>query len=414
MSFRIALSGLNAANTDLSITANNMANVNTTGFKLSRAEFGDVFPVSSLGLSRNATGAGVQVSAVAQQFAQGNIDFTDNSLDLAVSGTGFFTLSQNGIVSYSRAGAFGVDREGFLVNNDGKRLQAFPPNPAGVGFDTGRLADLQLSNADNPPNATSEVTVGTNLPANAAVPLTAPFDPLDPNTFNHTTSLTVFDSLGVSHVLSVYYIKTANPNEWELEGIITDIDGSTTNVTSGGAITLQYDSGGFLTTPAPPSIATLDSYTPSTGAAGFAIDLDLSESTQYGERFSVTRLVQDGFTTGRLSGLEVSPEGVVFSRFTNGQTQELGQIALATFANPQGLQNIGNTSWGETFDSGQPLRGQAGSSAFGLIQSGALEASNVDLTEQLVNMITAQRNFQANAKMITTSDQLTQSIINIR
>jgi flagellar hook protein FlgE len=406
MSFRISLSGMNAASADLNVTSHNIANANTTGFKQSRAEFGDVFPVSASGLSRNAIGAGVRLEKVAQQFGQGNVDFTGRSLDLALSGEGFFTLSGNGAMVYSRAGNFNPDRDGYVVNPAGQRLQVFLPNAGGNGFDTGRMADLRLATGDSPPRATSDVEVGTNLPGNATPPIIAPFDANDPTTYNYTTSLTVYDSLGATHTQSLYYIKTANPNEWQVQ---TQIDG--TNV--GAAQTLQYSPTGQLTAPATGSI-TLPTYTPATGAAPMDITLELGTSTQYGNAFSVPSLVQDGYATGRLTGIEVSSEGIVNARYTNGVSTPLGQVALTTFANPQGLQPLGDNGWAETFESGQARRGAAGTSEFGLVQGGALEASNVDLTEQLVNMITAQRNFQANAQMIQTQDQITQTVINIR
>ncbi|HEY0914622.1 MAG TPA: flagellar hook-basal body complex protein, partial [Solimonas sp.] len=188
MSFRISVSGMNAASQDLNITSNNIANVNTTGFKQSRAEFGDLFAVSAYGLSNVATGAGSRLQTVAQQFSQGNIDFTGRALDMAISGQGFFTLSNNGATVYSRAGNFGADREGFVVNPSGHRLQVFQPNAAG-GFDTGRMGDLQLPTGDAPPAATGNVTVETNLPAAATAPTVAPFDPLDPLSYNHTTAV---------------------------------------------------------------------------------------------------------------------------------------------------------------------------------------------------------------------------------
>lgn len=406
MTFRISLSGMNAASADLNVTSHNIANANTTGFKQSRAEFGDVFAVSGTGLSRNAIGAGVRLEKVAQQFAQGNVDFTGKSLDMALSGEGFFTLSGNGAMVYSRAGNFGADRDGFVVNPAGQRLQVFRPNAAGNGFDTGRMGDLQLASGDSPPRATASVEVGTNLPGNAAAPTISPFNANDPTTYNHTTSLTVYDSLGASHTQSLYFIKTANPNEWQVQ---TQIDGS--NV--GAAQTLQYSATGALTTPAT-GLITLPAYTPTTGAAPMTISLSLAKSTQYGNAFGVSALVQDGYATGRLTGIEVSSEGIVNARYTNGVTTPLGQVALTTFANPQGLQPLGDNGWAETSESGQARRGAAGTSEFGLVQGGALEASNVDLTEQLVNMITAQRNFQANAQMISTQDQITQTVINIR
>ena len=406
MTFRTALSGLNAASADLNVTSHNIANVATVGFKGSRAEFSEVFATSPFGLSRTAIGNGVRTAAVAQQFSQGSIEFTENGLDIAISGGGFFRLSDNGAAVYSRAGNFQADRDGFVINPAGHRVQVFPPIDGTETFDSGRIVDLQIGVGDAAPRATTGIGLGLNLPANAEEPITTPFDPSDPLTYNHTTSLTVYDSLGASHVATLYFVRTANENEWQVNAFI---DGDAV----GTATTINYSETGNLTTPANGQIA-LPGYDPGTGAEDLEITLDLSSSTQYGETFSVSELAQDGFTTGRLTGIETSPTGVVFARFTNGQSQALGQLVLASFANAQGLQELGDNVWGETFESGQPLLGTAGSGSFGLTQSGALEASNVDLTAQLVNMITAQRNFQANAQMISTQDQVTQTVINIR
>ncbi|MGQ0699763.1 MAG: flagellar hook protein FlgE [Panacagrimonas sp.] len=405
MSFQIALSGLNAASAELSVTANNVANANTTGFKQSRAEFADFFPVSAFGASQNAIGAGSRLDRVAQQFSQGAVNFTNNSLDLAISGEGFFTLSDNGSLAYSRAGAFGTDRDGYVVNAANQHLQVFPP-ASGGGFDTARLTDLRLSTADNPPSATTGIEADFNLPANATAPATGTFSASDPTSYSQTTAVTIYDSLGASHSANLFFVKTANAGEWNLH---TQIDGSDV----GTPQQLIYSSAGTLATPAGGDIA-LPAFAAANGSAPITLTANLSASTQYGERFGVSRLSQDGYTTGRLAGIEVGDGGVVQARYTNGQASPLGQLALASFPNQQDLQQLGNTSWGESFSSGAAIRGAAGSNNFGEVQSGALEASNVDLTAQLVNMITAQRNFQANAQVISTSDQVTQTIINIR
>lgn len=405
MTFRIALSGINAASSDLGVTANNIANANTTGFKTSRAEFADVYAAGAQGLAAEQEGAGVRMARAAQQFGQGSIDFTDNPLDLAINGQGFFTVSDGGSLGYTRDGAFSLDRDGFVVNNAGQRLQAFPPTATG-GFVGGGLQSLQLDASDNPPQASSSLTVSANLPADAPVPAVAPLDPSDPDTYNHTTSMTVYDSLGTAHTASFFYAKDAAANTWSMQAYV---DGTAV----GGAQTLTYDSSGTLTAPAGGNI-TLPAHALGNGAADLELSVDVGDSTQFGESFGVSALSQDGYTTGRLSGLEVTAEGVVQVRFTNGQASALGQLAIANFANPQGLNPQGNNFWTESFTSGGARLGAAGSSDLGTIQSGALESSNVDLTEQLVNMITAQRNFQANAQMISTSDQVTQTIINIR
>jgi flagellar hook protein FlgE len=405
MTFRVALSGLNAASTDLSVTANNIANSATSGFKNSRTEFASLFAVSSQGATSTQSGAGVRVSNIAQQFSQGNIDFTDSSLDLAVSGQGFFILSDGGALNYTRAGAFQLDRDGYVVNAQGKRLQVFEPSPTG-GFNTGSLGDLRLLTGESPPNATTLVETIANLPANASPPPSATFDPADSTSFNAATSLTVYDSLGAAHTATLYFVKTPAANEWTTR---LYIDGTAV----GGPEVLQYSDTGQLVSPAGGDIV-FPAYVPTTGAAPMNLTFDFAQTTQYGQNFAVNSITQDGYTTGRLIGMDIDATGVVQARYTNGRSLPLGQVALANFANPQGLQQLGDTNWAETFTSGQALRGQAGNSGFGLMQSGALEASNVDITEQLVNMITAQRNFQANAQMLSTYDQITQTVINIR
>ncbi len=405
MSFGIALSGIAAASTDLSVTANNVANSATTGFKQSRAEFAEIFAVSPQGVSRNQVGEGVKVGATAQQFTQGNINTTNNSLDLAISGQGFFVLSDAGASAYTRAGAFQVDNAGYVVNSQQQRLQVYPTTTTG-NFNTSTLSDLRLVTSESSPNATTSVQSVFNLPANSTPPTNATFDPTDPNSYNKATSLTVYDSLGAAHTASMYFVKTATTNQWTSS---VYVDGTAV----GTPQTLTYSSSGALTTPAN-GLITLPGYTPTTGAAPINLTFDYSKSTQYGDAFSVNSVTQDGFTTGRLIGIDVDSTGVVQARFTNGRSLSLGQVAIANFANAQGLQPLDSTNWSETFASGQPLHGQAGGSGFGLIQSGSLESSNVDITAQLVNMITAQRNFQANAQMIKTEDAVTQTIINLR
>lgn len=405
MPFAIALSGLNAASADLGVTANNVANANTTGFKTSRAQFSEVFAVGTQSVSSSAGGSGVRLSEIAQQFTQGNIDFTDNALDLAIGGEGFFVISDGGARSYTRSGAFGVDNQGFIVNAQGSKLQAYPSAGDGL-FNTGTPQDLQLTIGANPPAASTRAAFGINLPANAPVPANPVFDPADPSSFNHTTSVTIYDSLGAAHTATVYFAKDAAPNTWNTN---IEIDGSTVT----GAAPVVFNPDGSLQSPAG-GLMPLGVYTPTTGAEDINLSLDFGLATQFGSNFGVNSLSQDGFTTGRLTGVSVDSEGVVFARFTNGQSTSLGKLALANFVNPQGLQQLGDTTWGESFQSGDALLGEAGTASFGNIQSGALEASNVDLTAQLVQMITSQRNFQANAQMISTADTITQTVINIR
>ena len=406
MGFNVSLSGINAANADLNVTANNIANVNTPGFKESRAEFADLFNATSYGLSRNAIGSGVRLSNVAQQFSQGNINQTGRSLDLAVAGEGFFTMNMNGARVYSRAGNFQTDNNGYVVNPQGARLQVFAPSADGTRFD-GQLTDLQLLTTDSPPKQSTLVNMAFTLPGNAPQPTVATFDPADSNTYNHSTGgITVYDSLGVSHTQTSYFVKTGNANEWQVHNYI---DGQP----AGAPSLLQFSNAGALTNPANGDI-TLAPFTPATGAGVVNLTLNVSGATQYGEKFAMRDTRQDGYAAGKLNEISISEEGVVYARYSNGDDKALGQVALTTFNNPQGLQNQGNNLWVETFASGNPRTGAPDTSDLGQIQAGSLEASTVDLTEQLVNMIVAQRNFQANAQMVSTQDQITQTIINIR
>jgi flagellar hook protein FlgE len=398
MSFQIALSGLNAASTDLQVTSNNIANANTTAFKSSRAEFADVFSGSAIGI-----GNGVRLAEVRQAFTQGNVDITERQLDLAVSGNGFFVVNDNGSYLYSRVGAFGLDQNGFVQNSESERLQVYPPRGDGT-FNTGALVDLQFTTDTSPPVPTSTVDMNINLPAGAPLPPVSPFNPADTQTYNHSTSTITYDSLGVAHNTTFYFYPTATG--WDAA---TTIDGTVV----GTPQPFTFSSSGVLTTPAN-GVLTYAGYDPGNGAVPMSIDLDLSPTTQYGSDFVVNTINPDGQAAGRLRSIEIDTTGAVFARFSNGQSESLGKIALANFSNPEGLQKVSDTSFQETFSSGTPQRGEATQSDFGVIQSGSLEASNVDLTEELVNMITSQRLFQANAQVISTMDSVTQTIINIR
>lgn len=424
MTFSTAISGINAANSDLGVISNNIANSSTTGFKTSRAEFGDVYATSLLGAGSNAVGLGVALTDVTQQFGQGNISFTSNSLDIAINGGGFFQLSRNGALEYTRAGAFQVDREGFIVSNQGLALQGFQVD--GQGDVTGSLGNLQIDTALLDPNPTSNVTFTTNVDSSEVSPGTGfatngPYDAFgapattpSPADFNATTSTTIFDTLGNPHVLSLYYVKTATPNEWEVYSLI---DGQSQN--AGAPQTLTFTSNGQFD-PASATDVNITGWTPVdpagvvNGAAAQDFLVDLGATTQFGTPFQVSSIVQDGFGAGQLLGVDFDPSGVLFARYTNGESRALGQIALANFNNVNGLQPVGDTNWVETFSSGSPNLAEPGTSGLGAVQSAALEGSNVEITEQLVNLIIAQRNFQANAQVIQANDAITQAVINLR
>lgn len=422
MPFRIALSGLNAASTDLRVIGNNVANSGTIGFKKSRTEFADIYAASNLGVTSNAMGSGVKVSTIKQEFAQGNIDFTNNNLDMAISGEGFFRLNDNGTTKYSRAGGFGVDRDGYVVNGENQRLTGFQADTA--GNITGAIGDIQLSTQDLAPNATTSVSLTANLDSSEAIP-GVNFNKDDATTYNHSTSLTTYDSRGNALLQTLYFQKTG-ASSWNMFSYLTDPTGNATEMVpaggTGGSVppapmALTFSADGAINTVSPGTGAVAN-YDPATiaslGSSPLDIDIDLNSLTQYGTDFGVNELRQDGYTTGRLSGVDVGETGVITARYSNGQSLTLAQVAMANFSNLNGLVQLGDTTWSESFDSGAALVGTAGTGTLGLIQSGALEGSNVDLTEQLVNMITAQRNFQSNAKVIETADALTQTVINIR
>lgn len=421
MAFDTAVSGLQSAAAELGVIGNNIANSATSGFKTSRAEFSDLYASGLLGSGANAIGRGVSLSSVSQQFTQGNISFTENSLDVAINGNGFFILNDSGSQVFTRSGQFGVDREGFVVNNAGLRLQAYQSDAAGTILPT--IDDLRLTTGLISPNATSAAEVVSNLDSRELPPATAwagPFDafavpPTAPTAdmYNNSTSTTIFDSLGNPHILSTYFVKTATPNQWQA---YTLIDGESTS----GPDVLQFDQAGQLDTTVSNGVSNIVNWTPrnSDGSASGALDqsltVDLSSTTQFGSNFAVSTINQDGFTSGELRGIEIDASGVVFAQYNNGQSRSLGQVVLAGFANPQGLQPQGGNRWTETFTSGAPTNNPPGTGGLGVLQSGALEDSNVEVTEQLVAMIVAQRNFQANAQVIQTEDAVTQAVINLR
>jgi flagellar hook protein FlgE len=397
MSFQIALTGLNAATQQLAVTSNNIANANTTGFKSSRAEFSDVFNGESA-----SGGSGVQLSTVRRSFGQGAVEFTGRQLDLAINGEGFFVVNDDGANLYTRVGSFGVDGEGYIRNAEGARLQIFPPLANG-SFSTGVLEDLQLTTELSSPTATNAVQMGINLPADAQIPVVSPFDPANANSYNETTSTIVYDSLGSARTATNYFVRTAAGWDMHLE-----IDGTTV-----GTQPIQFGTDGRISSPAN-GLLTFPAYNPPNGAAPLVINFDLSETTQFGSGFVINNLQPNGASAGRLRSIDIDETGVVFARFSNGQSNALGRIALATFTNEEGLQKVSDLAFAETFDSGVALRGEANTGAFGSISAGALEASNVDLTKELVSMITAQRYFQANTEVISTMDSVTQAIINVR
>ena len=415
MSFYTSLTGLNSAQADLGVTSNNIANVGTVGFKKSRADFGDLFSSTS-----GAIGQGAHLKNVNQQFSQGSIEMSGNALDLAISGEGFFAvrpdLSATETV-YTRAGAFSINNDNYVVDSSGQYLQAFPVSEDGSVIATGLTSakSLQLTSAGGLPKVTSKIELGLNLPSDAAIKPTASFSPSDSNTFNSSTQMTAYDSLGNPHVATVYFLKTSNAtpavptNNWDTK---LYIDGALIQPTNAADSVLTFDQDGKLT--APIAAITYDPATLITGANPLSLSIDYGTlSSQYSAPFSVMSLSQDGHPRGELSGMDVDSSGVVRANYTNGTQLALGKLMLANFDNPNGLKQIGNASFEATNASGLVDLGEAGFGGFGDIRGGALEGSNVDLTEQLVKLISAQRNFQANAKALDTSGTLMQTIMGI-
>jgi flagellar hook protein FlgE len=424
MSFQQGLSGLNAASKQLEVIGNNVANANTVGFKQSRAEFADVFANSLTGGGGTQIGIGTSLSTVAQQFTQGNVTSTNNSLDIAINGGGFFRMTNNGAVTYSRNGQFKMDKDGFIVDATSKRLTGYSADAAGT-LQKGAPVDLKINTADLQPKATAKIVGLVNLDSRKATPAITPFDPTDPTTYSDSTAVTVFDSLGNSHTLQSFFVKDPSPNVWK---VYTTADGISTTTLPTPTATMTFPASGTglnpTSVPASPTTVTFAPKNPPippatvptvpTGAAAVSLTIDYSGSTQFGSNFSINSLSQDGYTSGRLAGFNTGADGTIVGRYSNGQSRTLGQVVLASFANPNGLQSLGGNAWSESSTSGAPLVGVPSSGTLGVLQSSAVEDSNTDLTAELVNMITAQRYYQANAQTIKTQDQVLQTLVNLR
>jgi flagellar hook protein FlgE len=406
MTFDIALSGLNAASSQLDTISNNIANNATTGFKRSRAEFADIYAASTFGANSPKVGQGVRVSGVNQQFQQGDPTFTSNNLDLAVNGSGMFRLDDNGTPTYTRAGNFSLDREGFIVNSSGHKLTGYGVNEANEIEPV--ISELKINYSDLPPKSTDSVEIAMNLDIKAEIP--AAFDVTDSTTFNYSTSTNVYDSLGSSQLANVYFHKDS-PNNWSA---FTYVDGQQINQPGGDSI--RFDTSGILqdVNGGAGGIFTTNSFAPTSGAEPMSMTFDINDITQFDNDFGVNRVAQDGFSAGRLEDFDIDPDGIIFGRFTNGQANQMGQITLSAFPNMNGLRQTGDTSWNESAASGAPATGAPGSASLGTLEAGSLEGSNVDITQELVSMISAQRSFQANAQVISTGDTLTQTVINIK
>ncbi|WP_085706768.1 flagellar hook protein FlgE [Pseudomonas sp. B35(2017)] len=440
MSFNIGLSGLYAANKQLDVTGNNIANVATAGFKSSRAEFADVYSSTRLGSGSKVIGNGVRLANVSQQFTQGDISNTGNVLDMGINGSGFFTLSNNGSITYTRAGTFKVDKDGFITNTDyTSRLQGYGVDANGKIIN-GVLTDLKIDTSNLAPKSTSLVTSTINLNSTAPViddtaTTGVPFDPTNTASYTKSFSTPVYDSQGNSHVMDQYMVKTG-ANTWKVytlvDGRNPDATGSDPKTTPPVASTMSFDTAGKLTqvsTPNPsggaPIISSdlkLTGWVPGTvtngvwkanGAAAnpAGITISMAKTTQFNADTARSIPTQDGYATGQITNLTIDGTGTLFANFSNNQSKAIGQVALASFTNEQGLQPVGGTAWRETYASGIPGYDAPKTGTLGEVASNSLEESNVNLTNELVDLIKGQSNYQANAKTISTQSTIMQTII---
>lgn len=435
MGFQQGLSGLNASSKNLDVIGNNVANSQTVGFKSSRAEFADIY-ASTFGSAANVAGIGVSVAAISQQFGQGNLTTTNNPLDVAITGNGFFRMAdQSGGISYSRNGQFQVDKDGYIVNGgNGLFLTGWPVDAATNQFLEGSTPQpirLQYSNIGAQATGASGasdagVQLGVNLNAQSKViPAATAFSYSDPSTYNYSTSATVYDSLGVAHTQTYYFRKQPDPgttpptSEWDVyyaldgKGVNT---GGTLQPTVGTPLTttLTFDASGRpVGLPAGGTPFAVSAAAVNNGSNGLSFNIYYDDSTQFGSPNTVNSLTQDGYSDGVLVGMSVSDDGVIQGRYSNSQTRNVGKVVLATFVNNQGLQPLGNNLWAESYTSGQPLINAPGAGSTGKLQAATVEDSNVDLTAELVNMIVAQRTYQANAQTISAQNTIMQTLVNL-
>jgi len=430
MSFYTSLSGLQASQTDMSTISNNLANAATSGFKRSSTEFADVMASSLSSNPNRLIGSGVAVKDTRQQFSEGNLIQSQSSLDLAITGDGFFAVKpqvDGNVVNYTRNGGFLVDADGYVTDAQGGHLQVYPVDGSGAVVAAGAdsLISLQLPETSGVPIATQNVALDVNFNSNSIVPsastdfdATNPykFDRFNPATYNQSTQTTVYDAGGNAQTMTSYYVRDGQPDAsgnttWSVYTFVGD-----KQLTTGGGSTdpvkLTFDATGVMTSPT--AATAFDAFTPTGSTTAQTLSLDFSGSTQLTKPFNVNSRTQDGKSVGQLSGVTVDETGIVKASFSNGDSQILGKVAIANFNNPTGLRQMGNSYWQATGLSGTVKYGMAGDNGFGSLMSGTIEGSNVDITQELVELIAAQQNFQANAKALDTSNQVAQTIFNIR
>ncbi|HAS6183738.1 TPA: flagellar hook protein FlgE [Vibrio vulnificus] len=431
----VSLSGLSAAQLDLNTTSNNIANANTYGFKESRAEFGDVYSNSLFTNAKTTPGGGVQANQVAQQFHEGSSIYTNNPMDLRISGTGFFAVAKDRMVpnqnELTRNGAFHLSKDNYMVTANDEYLLGYQVDPLSGDVASYEPQPLNIPAEFGKPKQTSNVTVGVNLPASGALKDPQAFDFEDPDTYNRSTSSTIYDSMGQSYKLTTYYLKDqTQPNTWQTYYTVTDSQGEkplnvaggdATNATGHIGHTVKFNNDGTL--------ASLNNGQPiisdPLGAGAVPIDMnggdptqtiafDLNSSTQFAAPFELTKFDEDGATTGFLTKVDIDENGSVYGTYSNGENVTLGRVALVRVPNEQGLDKKGGTQWNSTNNSGDKIWGESNKGSFGTVSSGALEQSNIDMTQELVDLISAQRNFQANSRALEVHNQLQQNILQIR
>jgi len=431
MSFFTSLSGLQAMQTDMSVISHNLANVSTNGFKKSRTAFADVISSNVSTDPRKMVGSGVSVKGTVQQFSDGSSNQTKSALDMQILGEGFFVVKSTGLsdqVNYTRTGAFTVDESRNVIDAQGSYLMVYPVDNDGNVTATGdkSLTNLQIQPTSGTPKMTNNVATKVQIPSTATVKDPAAFKRTDTTTYNNSVATRIYDANGNPMTMTSYYVRTkegtaadpaaqppveATTGEWDVYTFIGD-QRMTTGSPAVDKVTMVFDDKGALKTPT--AAVTFNAFVPTSGAASQTVSLNLSGSTQLSSAFSVGTKKQDGIAVGQLAGVTVTDSGLIRASFSNGDIVPLGKVALAKFSTPTGLRQIGTAYWEATGVSGEASLGSASADGFGKLMSGTIEGSNVDITEELVNLIAAQRNFQANAKALDTASQVSQTIFNIR
>lgn len=393
MSFNIALSGLQATTQDLNTISNNIANASTNGFRGGRSEFASIYNGGQAG--------GVSVMSTTQNFSKGgSLTYTGRQLDMGIQGEGFFVLKgTDGGAMYARAGMFHKDSQGFITDPVGSRLQGYSVNATGK-IQQGNVGDLQVQTASLAAKATTQVGLVSNLDARVD-PITVAFDPKDINSYHSIGTTSVYDSLGAEHVVTQYYVKTA-PNEWTVNYTLDGVQ--LTDQT-----TLTFDAKGVLD---PATTKQAFDLTLPNGASNLQFEINFDKSTQYAAKYNNSSLSQDGYTSGELKGVRLDDNGMLYGTYTNGQEQLQGQVILANFSNPNGLSAVSNNAWVATNTAGQAITGAPSTGTMGTVTGGYLEGSNVDTTAEMVNLMSAQRNYQSNAKVLDVNSTMQQALLN--